>query len=77
MESRPEPTEGIPMGNSDRRKLSAHEQVIGVYVTAIANQQTPPSPQEIAKRLGCHVGTVYRAIKPFEQNRKDLEKSRY
>jgi biotin operon repressor len=64
-----------------RRNDGKAAQCKGIYVAAIEKGETPPTGKEIATRVGCNEGTVSRAIKQLEDQRKgysaDASKDRH
>jgi hypothetical protein len=57
-----------------RRNEGKMAQCRGIYINDINSGKNPPSPTELARRVGCDKGTATRAIKDTEALRKELAK---
>lgn len=57
------------------RKQGKAERCVGVYMTYVNRNETPPSISEIAREVGCDPGTASRALKKYEDLRKEAARS--
>jgi hypothetical protein len=66
-----------PKRRSERRRKGAKEdQCLGMYMKALLAGETPPTPTEIAAKVGCNPGTASRAIKDLERTRTAFAKTK-
>ncbi len=49
---------------------------IGLYVDALERGETPPTPSELARQVGCNPGTASRAVGRWEAGRREDAKGR-
>jgi hypothetical protein len=82
----PTPTEPPPAGKapaaSGTRKRGPRDKGFddkcrGVYLGYLERNETPPTATAIAKKVGCSASTACRAIKPYEDKRKEHAKEDY
>jgi hypothetical protein len=57
-----------------KRNEGKAERCVGLYMAAVIRNETPPTPSEVAEKVGCNIGTACRAIAEWEAKRKELAK---
>jgi hypothetical protein len=67
---------GAPRGKSRRgkRDQGKGDQCVGVYMKYVDRGETPPGPTDIASEVGCSPATASRALKKWEDKRREIAK---
>jgi hypothetical protein len=68
-EAPPDPRDSTPKRAPRKRDEGKADRCVGIYMAAIDRGETPPTPTEIARQVGCSVSTVSRATKRWEARR--------
>ena len=57
-----------------KRNQGKAERCVGLYMDAVGRNETPPTPSELAREVGCNVATASRAIRKWEETRTAFAK---